>query len=148
MNDAAAKKSIGMIGFLLGVLGLGGALMHFWMGPIETQPPIENVVAEKAANIKKSFLSKLKGEEPVEIQSTQAEVKSWDPDRVVDTVTIIFGFFALVLGALAFILREDKRVAGMAAAFGTGAIAFQFAIVAIGALILVILIAAVLSDAS
>lgn len=135
------RNTLGLIGLVIGITALGAALFHFWAGPINESPPLEEVVADKAVKIRDSVVARLKGEEP----ATTTKSRVWDADRIVDISTVAGGFLAIVLGAVAFIRREDLRISGSAVAFGGGAIAFQFAAIAVGAIVFAILIAAVLS---
>ena len=138
----AGKNPFGLVGLVVGVLALGGALAHFFVGPINPPPPLETIAAEKVVKIKESIAAKLRGEELPQTGT----VRGWDADRVVETSTAMTGFLAMVLAIVSFIRREDLRVSGSAAAVGAGAVAFQFVIAALGALILVILIAAILGS--
>lgn len=147
VGGARRRSPFAMTGLVIGVLALGGALAHFWLGPIDPPPPLEEVVAEKAAAIKDRFVAKLKGEEAdaAAVEETLAEEAVSDRDHRVRSVTSLLGFVALVLSVVGFVRREDLRVAGSAAALGGGAAAFQFLIVALGAILLTVLVAALLS---
>jgi hypothetical protein len=60
--------------------------------------------------------------------------------------TSILGGLAVILGVSSFAKREPFRVGGGAAFRGGSAIAFQFAVIALGAIVLAILIGAVISQ--
>ena len=56
------------------------------------------------------------------------------------------GGLAIILGVFGFAKKESARVAGGAALLGGVAMAFQFAVMALGAIIVAILVAAVISQ--
>jgi hypothetical protein len=58
----------------------------------------------------------------------------------------VLGGLALILGVVSFAKREPLRVGGGAAFLGGAAIAFQFAVIALGAIVMAILVAAVRSQ--
>jgi len=115
--------------------------VHFWAGPFSPQTTLEQTVAQKAVAIKKATIAALKGEEPVNVSR-----KSMDADEIIRLVTAILGGLAIILGVYGFARKEPLRVAGGAAVLGGGAIAFQFAAIALGAIVIAILVAAVLSQ--
>lgn len=129
-------------GMALGAVALLLAVVHFWVGPLSPQPTLEQAVAEKAVSIKEATISALKGED------AKAPVKpsSMDIDQIVGLATAVLGGMAIILGVFGFAKKEPLRVAGGAAILGGSAIAFQFAVIALGAIVLAILIAAVLSQ--
>lgn len=69
-----------------------------------------------------------------------------DTDKIIQIATAVFGGLAIILGVLGFAKNEPMKAAGSTAMLGGGAIAFQFAIIAIGTIVLAILIAAVLGQ--
>ena len=73
-------------------------------------------------------------------------ISRWDIDKIVDVVTAILGGLAIIFGIFAFIRKESLRVCGSAAILGGGAIAFQFAVIALGAIVAAIIIAVILSQ--
>jgi|GEM_PF-1996717 len=135
------NNKFAVIGLVLGIIALGVGLTHFFAGPIDPPPLLEELVADKAVKITQAMTAKLKGEEYL---SSSSESDQFGPDRMIELTTVILGFIALVLAAFSFIQKEDPKISGMAAAFGGGAIALQFLILALGAFVLIFLIAAVL----
>lgn len=136
------RSVISFTGMAFGAIALLLAVVHFWAGPFSPQPTLEQAVAEKAISIKEATIAALKGEE------AKAPVKpsSMDTDQIVGLATAVLGGLAIILGVFGFSKKEPLRVAGGAAVLGGSAIAFQFAVIAIGAIVLAILIAAVLSQ--
>ena len=132
--------------FSLGGIALGGAalllaLVHFYAGPFAPQPSIERTVAETAVAIRDATVAAMRGEEIEESSSN----RDFDLDRILQVTAAVLGGCAVILGVIGFAKGEPGRAAGGAAALGAGAIAFQFAMIAIGAIVLAILIAGVLS---
>jgi len=140
MDEASAK--FGFTGIAIGAIALLLALVHFWAGPFSPQPSLEKTVAEKAVAIKAATLAALKGEEP----ETPVKRSSMDTDQILSLATAVLGGLAIILGVLGYARKEPLRVAGGAAVLGGSAIAFQFAVLALGAIVVAILIAAVLSQ--
>ena len=137
-----SRSAIGFIGIAVGAVALLMAIIHFWMGPISPQPSMEKTVAEKAVAIKNATIAALKGEKIEE----KVAPRNIDLDQGVRIATSVLGGLALILGVVSFAKREPLRVGGGAAFLGGVAIAFQFAVIALGAIVLAILIGAVLSQ--
>ena len=137
-----SRSMIGFIGIGVGAIALLVAIIHFWAGPISPQPSVEKTVAEKAVAIKNATIAALKGEE---VEET-APVRTIDIDQGLRIATSFLGGLAVILGVVSFARREPLRVGGGAAFLGGAAIAFQFAVIALGAIVMAILIAAVLSQ--
>jgi hypothetical protein len=137
-----SRARISFAGIAVGSFALLLALVHFWAGPFSPQPSLEKVVADKADAIRDATIAAMKGEK------VEAEVATskMDLDQVLNLAAAVLGGLAIILGVIGFAKREPLRVAGGAAVLGAGAIAFQFAAVALAAIILAILIAAVISQ--
>ncbi|MCX4186309.1 hypothetical protein [Methylophaga sp. OBS4] len=136
------KSTLSFSGIGLGAIALLLAILHFWAGPFSPQASIEQTVAEKAISIKQATIAALKSEEAA--PSTQSRLM--DLDQVASIATATLGGLAIIFGVIGFAKKEPLRVAGGAAVLGGSAIAFQFAVMALGAIVLAILVAAVLSQ--
>lgn len=132
-----------MGGIALGAVALLLVLVHFYAGPFAPQKPIERTVAETAVAIRDATVAALRGEEVEEDETSQ---RDFDIDRALAIFAAVLGGLAIILGVVGFAKGEPARAAGGAAVLGAGAIAFQFAIVAIGAIVLAILVAAVIGQ--
>ncbi|MCB1760410.1 MAG: hypothetical protein KDI68_11615 [Gammaproteobacteria bacterium] len=128
-------------GIGIGSIALLLAIVHFWAGPFTPQPTLEQTVAEKAVAIKKATIAALKGEE-----APKARARALDTDQLIDIGAAVLGAMAIILGVIGYARKEPLRVAGGAALLGGSAIAFQFAVIALGAIVLAILVFAVLSQ--
>lgn len=140
MEEQSSKFSF--IGIAVGAVALLLAIVHFWAGPFSPQPTLEQTVAEKAVSIKEATIVALKGEDP----AVPVKRSSMDMDHIASLATAVLGGLAVILGVVGYATKEPLRVAGGAAVLGSCAIAFQFAVLALGAIILAVLIAAVLSQ--
>lgn len=140
MKNEVAK--FGFTGIAFGAIALIVALVHFWAGPFSPQPTLEQTVAERAVSIRDSTIAALRGEE---VSSAQEPTKV-NLDRILELAVPILGGIAIILGVVGFALKEPLRVAGGAAFLGASGIAFQFAALALGAIVVAILVAAVISQ--
>jgi hypothetical protein len=136
------SSTIGFVGIAVGAVALLVAVIHFWAGPFSPQPSLEKTVAEKAVAIKNATVAALKGKEIAE----EPTVRKIDLDQGVRIATSVLGAVAIILGVVSFAKREPLRVGGGAAVLGGAAVAFQFAVIALGAIVVAILIGAVLSQ--
>ena len=142
MSEQLKKPSpFGLVGVILGFVALGVALAHFWLGPIEPAPALEDLVADKAVKIKKAVEARLRGE----VLDRNTVSASFDKDELIRATTIGAAFIAIVFAVVSFIKREDLRVSGSAIGLASGAIAFEFAALALGVIVAAILIGVVLS---
>lgn len=136
------SSRLGFIAMTLGAAALLVAIVHFWAGPFAPSPTLEQVVADKAVSIKQATIAALRGEEP----KAAVQRQRMDADQWVSLTTALLGGLAIVLSVVAYAKKEPLRVAGGAAVLGASAMAFQFAVLALGAIVLAIIIAAVVSQ--
>ena len=136
------NSKLSFLGIGCGAAALLLALFHFYAGSFSPQPALEDTVAEKAVAIRDATVAALKGEKT----EKKAVTSEMDLDKVMQTATALLGGLAIILGVVGYARHEPLRAAGGAAILGGGAIAFQFAVIAIGAIVFAILIAAVLSQ--
>lgn len=137
------KSTFSFTGIGVGAIALMLALVHFWAGPFSPQPTLEQTVAEKAVSIRDATVAALKGES---VPAPEPVASSYDLDEIASIATAVLGGLAVILAVVGIAMKEPIRVAGGAAALGAGAIAFQFAAMALGIIVLVILISAVLGS--
>ena len=143
MTDTSERKRpiLGFFGIGAGAIALMLAIVHFWAGPFSPQPTLEQSVAETAVAIRDATMAALRGEEI----ATQQE-SGWDLDKLAMTSTGVLGGLAIILAVVGFAFGEPMRVGAGGVILGSAALAFQFAIVALGALIFCVLVAAVLGE--
>jgi uncharacterized membrane protein len=128
------------IGAIVGLLAFAIAVFHFFLGPIEKQPTLEEYVAQKAISIKSAVASKLKGEEVVSVSQDNAI----GPDKIVGYSVVVLGFIAICFGVVGFLKKEEWRHSSVAISLGMSALVFKFAIALAGAIILLACIGALL----
>lgn len=136
---------VGAIAIVFGGMALMLAIVHFWSGPFSPQPSLETTVAEKAVAIRDATMAALKGEEAKNAAATNVR-SNWDLDKVARLATGVLAGLAIILAVVSLALHEPLRVAAGGVILGGAALAFQFAILAIGAIFVAILIAAVLGE--
>ena len=119
------------------------ALLHFWAGPLSTQPTLEETMTDKAVSLRDAAIAALKGEAAPVPEPPPA---AYDLDRIASILTSALGGLAIILGVVGFALRQPKRVAGGAALLGAGALTFQFAFLILGVIALVALLSVLQGD--
>ncbi len=139
MAEISAK--FGYLGMVSGSAALLVALIHFFGGPFAPQPSLEQSIAEKAVAIRDATVSALQGKE-IEKQSSSAD---FDLDRILMVFTAALGGLALILGVVGYVRSEPLRAAVGAGLLGGAAIGFQFAAIALAAIVFAIILGAVLS---
>ena len=72
--------------------------------------------------------------------------RGFDADRALEKAVVVARLVAISLGVVGIVRTERLRVAGSGAALGVLALSFQMAIVLIGAIVPVVLVAGVLSS--
>lgn len=139
------RPVVGIVGIALGAAALLLAIVHFWAGPFSPQPDLETTIAEKAVAIRDATVAALKGEEsPNKVQ----QERRWDLDEIARISGGLMAGLAIVLAVVSLAMHEPLRVAAGGVILGGAALAFQFVVVAIGAIVVAILIAAVLGELS
>lgn len=141
LQRARKPRRIGVIGSIVGAVALGIALFHFFFGPLEQPPSVEDLVAETAVNLKNAFDAKLQGK-TYEPATTPSRL---DADELLRRSVIVLGFIAIVLAAVGFVQHEDWRASTVAIVLGAGAIVFQFTVLVLGAILALLLIFIVLN---
>lgn len=139
------KPVIGFIAIVLGAGALLLAIVHLWAGPFSPQPKIETTVAEKAVAIRDATIAALKGEKSAPPRQVEATSRM-NLDRLARLGTGTGAGLAMVLAVVSLALHEPVRVAAGGLILGGAALAFQFAILAIGAVFLALLVAAVVGE--
>ncbi|GGA78895.1 hypothetical protein GCM10011521_16390 [Arenimonas soli] len=132
-----AKLKFSTVGLALGALALLVAIGHFWISAAAPKPALEHRIADKVVAIRDATVDRLAGREK------EPEQARWDSHQIVVTATSILGSLALVLAVLGFVRKEPPRACIGAAALGGAAVAFPFVVGALGAIIILVAIAAV-----
>ncbi|MGY0561348.1 hypothetical protein ACW7G2_11595 [Luteimonas sp. A277] len=137
-NHRSLKLST--LGLGLGALALLVAIVHFWIVAAAPSPPLEDMIADKVVAIRDATVNRFTGraEEP------QGD-GSWDREQLVIAATSLLGGLAIVLAIFGFVRREPRRPCIGAAVLGVGAVAFPFVIGALGAVIVLLALGAIVS---
>ncbi len=122
MEDRKRPRKLALTGVLIGLIALAGAVFHFFGGPIEEPPTIEEYVAGKAASMKEAVAAKVRGEK----YDPPTAADEYDADEIAEMALVGSGVLAVALGVFGFISREERRSSGAALVLGTAAITFQF----------------------
>lgn len=132
------KNPFGTWGVILGLLAFGAGLMHFWIGPIETDTrTVKQKIVDKTFAIKDSLAAKISSQPS---RANPEPHTTFDVDKAVSNGTIVFAFFAIAFAVFSFLKREDRRYTGTALVLGGATLAFQFLLVAIGVVIIVAIV--------
>lgn len=132
-------RRLGIIGSIVGVLALMAAVLPHWVVPIVFPPsPADKVIVDTGHRIKDRIIAKVKG---VEYQAPKVEKsagRSWSETASVTAISL--GLLAILFSVLALVFREERLLAGVAAALGTGAIAIEISFLAMGVLMLIVIL--------
>jgi len=128
------KSTFSLAGIAVGGLALVLTLVHFWVGPLQPEPSLEETVTDAARSIKSAAVAAWKGEEVEEARSSVMSI-----DKVIDGVTVGLAGIAMVLAVMGFAKREPLRGAFGAALLGGLALTLEFAVWAFGAAVLAII---------
>ena len=118
------RSLIASLGLLLGAVALVIAAVQHVAGPFDREPPIQEVVADKAKSLYETLREQFADEE------TRAAVEPPAPaaverrgiDRKLKVVTAVCGAIAVALAFAGFARREDPRTCAGAAILGVAAL--------------------------
>lgn len=140
-NGIRKTASFAWVALILGMVALAGSVGHFWLGPIDVPPKLEDTIADQAVKIRDRVVAKLKGD----TSPPTTTVSTWDADRTALATIACTSVLAILLSVIAFVRHEPIRMVGGAAVLGGSALALQYLIIAIGAIVFAIILAAVLN---
>ncbi|KYK46639.1 hypothetical protein A1D31_05930 [Bradyrhizobium liaoningense] len=136
---AAPSRRLGIIGSIVGLLALIAAVLPHWVVPIVFPPPAaDKVIVDTGHRIKDRIVAKVMG---VEYQAPKVEKsagRSWSETASVAAISL--GLLAILFSVLALVFREERLLAGVAAALGAGAIAVEISFLAMGVLMLIVIL--------
>lgn len=139
-TDATSKFAIA--GIVIGLLSVLAGSMHFFLGPIEKAPTLENVVQEKTAALKDAIIAGIKGEKPE--AEVGAQRRQFTSDDIARAATVGVGVLALALGIVGLIRREPMRESITALIVGSAAVVVPFAIYIVMMILGMMLIVAII----
>jgi hypothetical protein len=136
-------RHLGMLGSVIGLVALIAAILPHWVVPVVFPPaPLDQVIVETGHRVKERLIARAKGLEYQKPPKEKTAGAVWSDAS--SMAAIWLGLIAIILAVLSQFRREQKLYAGMSAALGVGAIAFELIFIAIGALIVIAIIYAVL----
>ncbi|MCA1364753.1 hypothetical protein I6F14_27345 [Bradyrhizobium sp. IC3069] len=135
-SSAMPSRRLGIIGSIVGVLALMAAVLPHWVVPIVfPPPPADKVIVDTGHRIKDRIVAKVKGVEFKAPDLEKSAGRSWSD--IASVTAISLGLLAILLSVLSLIFREERLLAAVAAALGTGAIAIEISFLLMGVLILI-----------
>ncbi len=136
------SRRLGIIGSIVGLLALIAAVLPHWVLPrLYPPPPADQVIVDVGHSLKQRLIARARG---VEYQAPKKEESAGYRLGVdFSTAAVSLGLLAIVLAVLALIFREEKLLAGVSAALGVAAIAFEMWFIALGVLLVIAIIYAV-----
>ena len=141
--SAPQSRRLGIIGSIVGLLALVAAVLPHWVVPVlYPPPPADKVIVDTGHRIKQRLIARAKG---IEYQEPQREESPGHRVSIdLSTAAVSLGLLAIVMAVLALIFREEKLLAGVAAALGVSAIAIEISFFVIGVFVAIAIIYAVL----
>jgi len=138
-SPALPSRRLGVIGSIVGVLALIAAILPHWVIPaIYPPPPADKVIVDTGHRLKDRLIARVKG---VEYQAPPRERSTGSQLREVSSIgAISLGLLAILFSVLALVFREERLLAGVAAALGSGAIAIEISFLAMGILMLIVIL--------
>jgi hypothetical protein len=133
-----------MAGSIIGLIALiAAALPQLVLPAVLPGTSAGPIAIETGHSLKERITTKLKSmiDKKQETRSQQSELDIWK--QRFSTAAISLALLAIGLAVFATFRREDRFFAGLAAALGTGAIAFQLTILLAGAAVILIVLYAV-----
>jgi hypothetical protein len=140
-NKHKTSAKYGLIGLVLGMLALATSVGHFWLGPIEAPPALEDTIADKAVKIRNKVAAKLIDQQTIE----QKEDIRWGADRIATATIAGISVLAIILSVIGFVRHEPIRIVSSGAALAGIALGLQYFVMAITAIVFAIILGAVIS---
>jgi len=136
------KRLIASTGLIVGLVALAAAFLSPSIAEAIDPPKaaVEEVAVDLASRIIDAAKAKASGQEYQPVAAPQQL-----PSRFIYPVVVALGMFAAALGIAAFIRSEDRTMAGGAIALGVGAALIQWAMMMVGAILIILLVLAVIA---
>lgn len=145
MTPEIKPRTFGIIGVVLASL----ALLAVLVGPaihraVFPRPTAEERIADAAFTVGERFVARLKGKPVAAAPAGRSSLHLSSPGFP-DVISLALTGAAIIGGSLAYLRREDHRLAYVACGVGTLTLAWHAVVLALGALILCVIIFAVWS---
>lgn len=136
-----------MIGSIVGLLALIAAVLPHWVVPMIYPPrPVDQLIVDTGHRLKQRLIARVKGIEYKVPQREKSDAEIWNERLTIGAVSL--GLLAIVFAVCSILFREERLLAGVSVALGAGAIAFELAMVAMGALILIAILFLIMNHLS
>ena len=118
------------IGSIIGLISLGIAMFHFFLGDIEVKSTFTQTIKNKVVELKDTILN-----DKAEVK----EVSENNIDTVVDYIALFMGYTAIAFGIFGLLKKEELGICSVAIFLGILTMSFHSFLMLIGAVILGIL---------
>jgi len=132
------------IGLFLSILAFTLSVTSPWIYEqyAPPSPTIEDIAVEKALSLKDKVIAKVTGE-IVPVEKIVETPKNWTSHLFL--IVICMGLGGVIMAMIGLLNRERGAVIVAASLFGVSAIVMQYAVLALGIIVLCILVAGILS---
>lgn len=140
------SQNFSILGLMIALLAFSMSVTTPWLLDAFAPPPvpIEDIAIEKALSIKEKIKAAVTGAEKQEIISVKEELKHWT--EYWPLIVILVALAGIMIGTIGFVKDKNRWIGGTAIGFGITAIVAQYALMAFGALLLILLIWAILAS--
>jgi len=128
MNTVRQSRRLGIIGSIVGLLALAVSALTQLLPAVSVSEPVRHATEAAGPTEKGRWSFRL---DRFEIRSHQAseprttEKAGYDWNQTLSTSAVALGLLAIAFSVFAVIMKEEKLLAGIAAALGCAAIAVQ-----------------------
>ena len=144
-----------MVGLLIALFAFCLSVTTPWILDEFAPPPptIEDIAVEKVVNIKDKLLLSFGFGEAEQAEGTEEKVSETAPEKEEgkhwtdywSLIVILIALGGVINGALGFIRKDTRMVAGMAVFFGVSAIIAQYMMIMFMVLVVILLVVGILS---
>ena len=96
------------------------------------------MIVDTGHRLKDRLIARVKGVEYQAPKGEKSTGRSWSETSSIGAISL--GLLAILFSVLALVFREERLLAGVAAALGTGAIAIEISFLAMGVLMLIVIL--------
>jgi len=145
MNAVRQSRRLGTIGSIVGLLALLASVLTQLLPAVFPPEPFDQVLDETGQRVKDHLIFRAKRLEIRPRKASEQRAVGYTWNQGLSTVAVSLDLLAIALAVFSVILREEKLLAGVAAALGIAAIAVQVYWILIGVVILIVIVNALFS---
>jgi len=136
---AAPSRRLGTIGCVMGLIALVAAILPHWVLPaVYPPPPAAPVNVHLGLSPRGGLAVRFGDAERQAPRPDRARAARWSDASSLAAISL--GLLAIVLAVAALIFREERLLAGVAAALGVAAIGVEVSVIAFGVFLFVALV--------